>query len=76
MLRVYFDPQKTALRGVYGGVKQPNTMHAKEITRSDPGPRPRTEYIDCLRRDREIEAWKQYLMTRYLIEVSAESGDR
>lgn len=27
------------------------------------------QYIDCLRGDREIEAWKQYLMARYLIEV-------
>jgi hypothetical protein len=28
-------------------------------------------YIDCLRGDREIEAWKQYLMARYLIEDPA-----
>ena len=30
------------------------------------------QYIDCLRGNREIEAWKQYLMTRYLFEVHAE----
>lgn len=30
------------------------------------------QYIDCLHGDSEIEAWKQYLMTRYLFEVPAE----
>ena len=29
------------------------------------------QYIDCLRGDSEIEAWKQYLMARYLIEDPA-----
>ena len=38
MLRGYFDPQKTALRGVYGGVTELNIMHAREIARSDPMP--------------------------------------
>lgn len=32
------------------------------------------QFIDCLHGDSEIEAWKQYLMERYLFEVPAEQA--